>query len=191
MTAKQQFELTADVRHDTGKGASRRLRRAEKVPGIVYGGGKTPVSLTLEHKLVSKALENEAFYSHILSLKISGDAERVILKDVQRHAYKPRIMHVDFQRIRADEKLNMHIPIHFIGESVAPGVKAGGNVSHIVTDIEVSCLPDHLPEHFEIDISKMELNQTLHLSDIKLPPNVEIVALTHGDDKPVVSIHVP
>lgn len=192
MASKQKFELEANVRHDMGKGASRRLRREEKVPGIMYGGGKEPVALTFEHKLVAKSLENEAFYSHILTIKLGSDSERVILKDVQRHPYKPRINHVDFQRIRAGEKLHMHIPLHFTGADKAPGVKdAGGVISHIMSDVEVSCLPDNLPEFLELDLSAMELNQIYHLSDIKLPNGVEIVALTHDDNKPVVSLHIP
>lgn len=190
--AKKKFEIEAAVRHDMGKGASRRLRREEKVPGVIYGGGKAPISLTLEHKTISKSLESEAFYSHILTLKTGTDSERVILKAVQRHPFKPRVLHVDFQRVRADEKLHMHIPLHFVGADVAPGAKdAGGVISHIMNDVEVSCLPDNLPEYLEIDLSNMQLNQILHLSDIKLPNGVEIIALSHGDDKPVVSIHMP
>jgi large subunit ribosomal protein L25 len=193
MASKQKFELEAAVRHDMGKGASRRLRREEKVPGVIYGGGKAPVSLSFEHKHVVKSLENEAFYSHILALKTGTESERVILKAVQRHPYKPRILHVDFQRVRADEKLHMHIPLHFIGAEEAPGVKdAGGIISHILSDIEVSCLPDDLPEYIEIDVSGMQLNQILHLSDVKLPKGVESVALSlHEDDKAVVSVHMP
>ena len=191
MASKQKFEIEAVVRHDTGKGASRRLRREEKVPGVIYGGGKPGVTLTFEHKVISKALQNEAFYSHILTLKSGEETDLVILKDVQRHPYKPRIIHVDFQRIRMDEKLHMHVPLHFLGADKAQGVKDGGLVSHIISDVEVSCLPDDLPEYLEIDISDMALNQIKHLSDIKLGKGVEIVALVHGDDKPVVSIHMP
>jgi large subunit ribosomal protein L25 len=192
MASKQKFEIEATVRHEMGKGASRRLRRAEKVPGVVYGGGKAPVSLTFEHKIVAKSLENEAFYSHILVLKTGPESERVILKDVQRHPYKPRIAHVDFQRIRADVKLHMHIPLHFSGAENAPGVKdSGGLVSHIMSDVEVSCLPDDLPEYLALDLSEMQLNSILHLSDIKLPKGVELVDLLHDNDKPVVSVHMP
>ena len=115
MASNHKFEIEAAVRNDIGKGASRRLRRAEKVPGIVYGGGKDAVSLTFEHRKIAKALDNEAFYSRILTLKTGTDTERVILKDLQRHPYKPSILHVDFQRVRADEKLHMHIPLHFVG----------------------------------------------------------------------------
>ncbi len=192
MSAKQKFEVEAIVRHDIGKGASRRLRLTEKVPGVVYGGGKNAVSLTIEHNKLARSLDNETFYSHILTLITGGESERVILKDVQRHPYKPRILHVDFQRVRADEKIHMHIPLHFIGGDKAPGVKdAGGIISHIMSDVEISCLPDHLPESLTIDVSELQLNQILHLSDIKLPKGVEIVALTHGDDRSVVSVHMP
>ena len=192
MATKHKFEIEATVRHEIGKGASRRLRHQEKVPGVVYGGGKPAVSVTFEHNKMTKALSVEAFYSHILTLKTNGDAERVVLKDVQRHPYRAQIMHMDFQRVRADEKLHMHIPLHFKGADEAPGVKdAGGIVSHIMSDVEVSCLPDDLPEYLELDISQMELNQILHLSNLPLPKGVEIVALLHGNDKPVVSVHMP
>lgn len=192
MASTKKIEFEAHVRHAIGKGASRRLRREEKVPAVMYGGGKDPVSLTLEHKKLLKALENDAFYSSILTLKIDSEAERVILKDVQRHPFKPRIMHLDFQRVRADEKLSMSIPLHFIGEEKTPGIQiGGGTVSYLETDVEISCLPDDLPEFIEVDISEMQINQILHLSDLKMPKEVEIVALAHGDDKPIVSVHIP
>jgi len=191
MASKVSFEVEASVRHDMGKGASRRLRREKKVPGVVYGGKKEPVLLSFEQNKLAKSLENEAFYSHILTLKTGSDAERVILKAVQRHPYKPVLLHVDFQRINMHEKLHMHIPLHFIGAEEAPGVKEGGLISHILSDVEVVCLPADLPEFIEINIADMALNDIRHLSDIKLPKGVEIVALTHEDDKPVVSIHLP
>lgn len=189
--ASKKFELSAEPREDIGKGASRRLARQEKLPGIVYGGGKEPVSLALEHKHIAKALQSEAFYSSILTLKTGNETDRVILKDVQRHPFKSRVLHVDFQRIRADEKLHMHIPLHFIGGDKAPGVKEGGIISHIESDVEVSCLPDNLPEYLEVDLSQMKLNQLLHLSDIPLPKGVELVDLLHENDKAIVSIHLP
>lgn len=186
------FEVSAEVRHDKGKGASRRLRRQEKVPGIVYGGGKEPVSLALVHKDLAKSLQSEAFYSSILTLKAGKKKERVILKALQRHPYKPVIMHVDFQRVRMDEKIHMNVPLHFVGADVAPGVKEEGGVfSHSVSEVEVSCLPDALPEFIEVDVSAMKLNDIVHLSDLKLPEGVESVALTHEDDKSVASIHLP
>lgn len=189
------FELEAQVRQDKGKGASRRLRRTEQVPAILYGAGKEATPLLLDHNKVLNALQNEGFYTHILTLKIAQDnksqAEKVILKDLQRHPYKPRIMHMDFLRIKADEKLKMHVPLHFIGADKAAGVKAGGLVSHLLSDVEVSCLPANLPEYIEVDISDMALDQLLHLSEIKLPQGVELVALSHGRDLPVASIHLP
>ncbi|HTM63404.1 MAG TPA: 50S ribosomal protein L25/general stress protein Ctc [Gammaproteobacteria bacterium] len=191
MATKQSFEVEASVRHDLGKGASRRLRREKVVPGVVYGGDKEAVSLSFEHNKLAKSLENEAFYSHILTLKTGTDSERVILKAVQRHPYKPVLMHVDFQRINMNQKLHMHIPLHFVGAETAPGVKEGGLVSHIMSDVEVSCLPGDLPEYIEVDISEMAMNDIKHLSDIKLPKGVDIVALLHEDDKPVVSVHMP
>lgn len=192
MASKMKFELEAELRQDIGKGASRRLRRSDKIPGVMYGGGKEPVSLSLPKKDLSKALDHEAFYSHILTLKTGTDAERVILKAVQRHPYKPSILHVDFQRVRADEKLHMHIPLHFVGAESAPGVKTdGGIVSHILSDVEVTCLPDDLPEYIEVDLSNMALNDILHISNLKFPKGVESVALAHGDDKAIVSVHMP
>lgn len=191
MAKSKKFEVEAALRQEKGKSASRRLRRNEKTPAVVYGGGEPPVSLTLEHHKISRALEDEAFYSRILTLKTDANSERVILKDLQRHPYKPRILHVDFQRVRADEKLHMHVPLHFVGAEKSPGVKEGGIVSHIMNDVEVACFPDQLPEYIEIDISGLQINQTLHLSDMAAPSGVEIVALTQGNDQPMVSIHLP
>jgi large subunit ribosomal protein L25 len=188
------FELEATVRRDIGKGASRRLRLTNMVPAVIYGAGQDPVSLTINHNKVITALANEAFYSHILNLKLDGVGEQVILKDVQRDPSKPRVQHMDFQRVRADQKLHMHIPLHFMGDDVAPGLSEGGVVYHAMTDIEVSCLPADLPEFLEVNTSEMKLDDTLHLSDIKLPKGVELVALAHGTeghDLPVVSVHKP
>ena len=188
------FELEATVRDNTGKGASRRLRHTNKVPAVVYGAGKDAVSLTLDHNKVITALSHEAFYSHILNLKVGTQSEQVILKDVQRNPSKPRIHHMDFQRVRADQKLHMHIPLHFIGDEKAPGVGEGGVVYHAMTDVEIVCLPANLPEFLEVDTSGMHLDDTLHLSNIQLPEGVELAAFSHGTtghDLPVVSIHKP
>ncbi len=185
------FELEAQPRQDKGKGASRRLRRADQVPAILYGAGKEPTPLLLDHNKVLVALQNEGFYTHILTLKVGAEAEKVILKDLQRHAYKPRVLHMDFQRIRADEKLKMHVPLHFIGADQAPGVKEGGLLSHLLSDVEVSCLPANLPEFIEVDVSNLGLDQLLHLSELKLPAGVELVALSHGRDLPVANLHMP
>jgi large subunit ribosomal protein L25 len=188
------FELEADVRQDIGKGASRRLRHANKVPAVIYGGGQEPMSLTLDHNKILNALSHEAFYSHILTLKMGKGSEKVILKDVQRDPAHPRINHIDFLRVRADQKLQMRVPLHFLGDEKAPGVADGGVVYHTVSDVEVSCLPANLPEYLVVDTSKLALDATLHLSDIQLPKGVELVALSHGvegHDLPVVSIHKP
>ena len=186
------FELNAVSRPDVGKGASRRLRRDDKVPAIIYGAHAAPQTINLEHHKISKALENEAFYTKILTLNIDGKPEQVVLKSLQRHPYKPRITHVDFQRISATEKIIMRIPLHFIGADVCPGVKkAGGIVSHLMSQIEIKCLPADLPEFIDVDLSKLELNQTIHLSNLILPKDVEIIALTHKEDKPVATVYIP
>jgi len=186
------FELTAEPRSDTGKGASRRLRRTGKVPAIIYGGGKDPESLTLSQNEIIRNLENEAFYSHILTIKVGGSETQAILRDLQRHPSKPTIMHMDLQRVSASEKLKTHAPLHFIGEDIAPGVKAGGLVSHDLTEALIECLPKDLPEFIEIDISGMEIGDSLHLSDLKVPEGVTLLDLARGEghDLAVVAIHV-
>ncbi len=187
-----QFEIEAEVRGDMGKGASRRLRRDGKVPAIIYGAGKDPVALTLDHNDLLKHIQHEAFFSHVLTVNVGGKAEQAVLKDMQRHPARPIVMHVDFLRVSATDKIRMHVPLHFMGEEMAPGVKIGGGViTHNITDVEVACLPKNLPEFIEVDISGMELNQSLHLSDLKLPAGVELVELSHGPehDLPVVAIH--
>jgi large subunit ribosomal protein L25 len=190
----EDFIVKAELRSDAGKGASRRLRHTGRIPAIIYGAGKDAVSLSLHHNEMMHHLEHEAFYSHILTVSINGADEKAVLKDVQRHPGKPKIMHVDFQRVSAKDKLHMHVPLHFIGEDVAPGVKIGGGIfSHLMSNIEVSCLAKDLPEYIEVDVSAMQLGDALHLSDIKLPSGVEIIALSHGEDHdlPVVSVHAP
>lgn len=186
------FELTAEPRSDTGKGASRRLRRTGKVPAIMYGGGKDPESLTLSHNEIIRNLEHEAFYSHILTIKVGGSETQAILRDLQRHPSKPSILHMDLQRVSATEKLKTHAPLHFIGEDIAPGVKAGGLVSHDLTEALIECLPKDLPEFIEVDISGMEIGDALHLSDLKVPEGVTLLDLARGEghDLAVVAIHV-
>ncbi|MDX1253388.1 MAG: 50S ribosomal protein L25/general stress protein Ctc [Gammaproteobacteria bacterium] len=186
------FELNAEVRHDLGKGASRRLRRDDKVPAVLYGAGKEATYINLSHNEVAKRLAHEAFYSHILTLKLDGQTERAVLKDIQRHPSKPRVMHMDFQRISENEEIRMHVPLHFINADIAPGVKQGGGiVSHLMIDVEIACLPRNLPEFIEVDLKDLQVGGSVHLSDLKLPHGVEITALSHGDDRPVASIHVP
>ncbi len=189
------YSLTAKVRDDLGKGASRRLRRlGDEVPAVVYGGKDPAQPITLEGREIKHALENEAFYSHIIKLKVDGGDQDVILKDVQRHPFKPVILHVDFMRVMADQKLTTRVPLHFINEDKCPGVKLqGGVISHNITELEIECLPKDLPEYIEVDMIAMELDSTVHLSDLKLPEGVESIELQHGEehDQPVASIHVP
>ena len=187
------FDLIADLRDDQGKGASRRLRRQGKVPAILYGGGRPPRALAFDHNKVLQQLDHEAFYSSILTIKVGDKTQAAILKDVQRHPARRQILHMDMQRVVETEKIRMNVPLHFVGDQVAPGVKlGGGSVSKLMTDVEVSCLPRDLPEYIEVDISHMELDDMLHLSDIKLPEGVEILELQHGEghDHAIVSVHV-
>jgi large subunit ribosomal protein L25 len=187
------FELVAEHRADVGKGASRRLRRDGRLPGIVYGSHGETRAITLDANTIKHQLENEAFYSHILTLKLDGKDEKVVLKDLQRHPYKPLALHVDLQRVDEKEAINMRVPLHFINEEKCQGVRQqGGVVSHIITEVEISCLPQHLPEYIEVDVLELGLGDSLHLSDIKLPEGVSIYALAHGgDDQPVVAVQAP
>jgi len=187
------IELNAVLRDDMGKGASRRLRHAGKIPAIVYGAGKDPVAMTLEQKDVQYVLSDEAFYSQILSLNVGGKKQDVLLRDLQHHPYKQDIMHIDFMRFDATHVVHVHVPLHFMNEEVAPGVKTeGGAVNHVIMEVEVECLPKDIPTFIEVDLSQMHLNDILHLSDLKLPAGVEVLALKQGEehDTAVVSIHV-
>jgi large subunit ribosomal protein L25 len=189
---KESFKLNAVTRTDKGKGASRRLRRTNSVPAIVYGGGKDPQQITLQHNILLQHLENEAFYSHILDLNIDGKSEKAVLRDLQRHPAKPIIMHADFMRVNVNEVIKMNVPLHFLNEESAPGVKLeGGAVSHLFTDVEVACKAGNLPEYIEVDVADLKIGDSIHLSEIKLPEGVEIVALMQGaeHDQAVVSIH--
>ena len=187
------FDLIADFRDDTGKGASRRLRREGKVPAILYGGGRPPRNLAFDHNRVIQQLENESFYSSVLNVKVGDKEQAVILKALQRHPAKQQIMHMDLQRILEDEEIRMNVPIHFLNEDTAPGVKqGGGKVSHLMTDVEVVCLPRYLPEYLAVDVGDLELDEMLYISDIPLPEGVSIPALAQGEEanQPIVSIHV-
>jgi large subunit ribosomal protein L25 len=185
------YEIEAQVRADAGRGASRRLRHEGRVPAIVYGADAAAVSLTLEHKEVMRHLEHESFYSHILKLKINGKKEDVVLKDVQRHPFKPRVLHMDFLRVKANEPIMLHVPLHFIGEADSPAAKNGGVFTHVMTNVEVKCLPRDLPEFIEVDVSGLEMDQAIHLSHLKLPQGVTIPELDLGEahDRTVVSAH--
>jgi large subunit ribosomal protein L25 len=179
-----QFELNAEVRTDLGKGASRRLRQfAGLVPAIIYGGDKAPQPLSLNRKDLEKALENEAFYSHVLVVNVGKEKEKAILKDLQRHPAKNRVTHVDFMRIDDNVAIRVHVPIHFTNETTCYGVKTqGGMIQHQATDIEVQCLPAAIPAFIEVDMLKVETGQIVHLSDIALPAGVTSVALALGED---------
>lgn len=193
--SKENFTLAATARTLNGKGASRRLRRLEAlVPAIVYGGDKAPANISIPHKDLVKHLESEAFYSHIITLQVDGGNELVVLKDLQRHPARPVILHADFLRVSATKKLHVNVPLHFINEDSAKGVKTGGGVvSHSLTQLEILCLPADLPEYIEVDLADVDVGQILHISDLKLPKGVESVALNHGADHdlPVAAIHKP
>jgi large subunit ribosomal protein L25 len=172
------FELEAESRSDMGKGASRRLRRDGKVPAIIYGGGEDPQAITLVHSEILKRVDHEAFYSHILSLNVDGKKLDTVLRDMQRHPSKPVVMHMDFQRVQADEVLRVNVPLHFIGENDSPGVKMQhGVVTHNIVDIEIECLPGNLPEYIEVDCSGLEIGDSIHLTGLKAPNGVKFVDL--------------
>ena len=177
------FELTGEKREGKGSSSSRRLRRGGRVPAVLYGGAKGPVTLTFDHDAIHHHLENEAFHTSILTVTIDGETDQAILRDVQMHPYKPKVMHMDLQRISATEKLHMEVPIHLVGEDVAPGVKLqGGIVSRLMAEVDISCLPHQLPEFLTVDISQLNIGDSVHLSDIPLPEGVTITSLAHGGE---------
>lgn len=174
------FEFDAEIRNAKGKGDARRTRREGKVPAIVYGGDSAPVQLNLIHHRVIKALQNEAVYSHLLTLKYDGKEEKVILKALQRHPSRPVVMHMDFQRVNEKDKMHVHVPLRFVNQETSAGVKKGGVVNHSLIEVEVACLPQDLPEFIEVDMASVDVGGAVHLSDLKPPKGVEIVALAHG-----------
>lgn len=184
--------LEAQSRDVQGKGASRRLRRLDQmVPAIVYGSDKKPQLLSLSQNKVTKALENEAIYSTVFQLHVDGQAQQVILKDLQRHPYKPIILHMDFQRVSAKDILVKMIPLHFINGETSPGHLAGGIVSHVMSQVEVRCQAQHLPEFIEVDLGQLELDAAIHLSELRLPAQVELATVPEGDhDHPVANVHI-
>ena len=188
------IELIADSRDDAGKGASRRLRRQGKVPAVLYGAGRPARSLTLDHQALLHQMENEAFYSSILSIRVDDKTQPVVIRDLQRHPAKRQVLHLDFQRIQEDAEIRMTVPIHFPGEEIAKGVKDdGGVISRMTTEVEIACLPKDLPEYLELDVTDLGMDELLHLSDIKLPEGVQIPILAQGDqyDQPVVAVNRP
>lgn len=181
------FELIAQARTLQGTGASRRLRRAGTVPGIVYGGEAAPVVIETNHNDLLLKLKKEAFHSSIINLVVDGKKEQVLLRDYQTHAYKPLVLHVDFQRVDATHELHIKVPLHFVNEEAAPGVKLnGGLVNHVVTEVDVHCLAKDLPEFIEVDLGALKVGESIHLSQLKLPKGVQLVA--HASDDVVVGI---
>lgn len=186
-----EYNVNAELRSDRGRTAARRLRNHDKVPAVLYGAGKDSVSLTLEANEIKDLLSQEAFHSSILTIRAGAETAQAVLRDYALHPYKPKVMHVDFQRVRATEKMHMSVPLHFVGEDEAPGVRLeDGIVSHLFNEVDVTCLPKDLPSYLEVDVSALGINESLHLSDIKLPEGVELTALMHGEeeDHAIVSI---
>lgn len=190
----EQFVINSEPRSELGKGAVRRLRRQGKVPVILYGSGKEPMPLTVSHNELQKHLAQEAFYSHVLTINLGNKTEKAVLKDLQRHPSNPVILHADFQRVSETEEIHVHVPLHFVNEDKCIGVKQGGGViSRQLVEVEVVCLPKDLPEYIEVDMAEVQLNQIIHLSDLKCPAGVEPLALKAGEEHnlPVVSVHLP
>ena len=185
----QHFSLKAKSREALGRSASRCLRRQEQLPGIIYGARAQPQALVFDHNEVLHALEHEAFYSSIIELDIEGKKQSAVLKDLQRHAYKPKLIHIDFLRVDANTEIHVHVPLHFVGES--PAAKQGGIITHLRNEVEVVCLPKDLPEYIEVDLGALQLDQTIHLSELKLPEGVKLADLVHGNDAGVANIHLP
>ncbi|MGE7960685.1 50S ribosomal protein L25/general stress protein Ctc [Pseudomonas sp. NPDC089530] len=183
------FILNAQARTDLGKGASRRLRHAANIPAVVYGGDKPAESVTILAKEIAKLFENEAAYSHVIELNIDGAKQNVVVKAMQRHPAKQFIMHADFVRVVAGQKLTAKVPVHFINEEAA--IKKGGEISHTANEIEVSCEAKDLPEFIEVDLGNAEVGTIVHLSNLKAPKGVEFVALAHGNDLAVANVHAP
>jgi large subunit ribosomal protein L25 len=181
------MKVVAFARKELGTGASRRQRIAGMTPGIVYGGTAAPMNISLDHNALYHALKKEAFHSSILDLEVDGKAEKVLLRDFQVHAYKQLVLHVDFQRVDATHKIHVKVPLHFVNAEVSPAVKLnGGIISHVATELDISCLPGDLPEFVEVDLSNMDIGHSLHLKDIKLPKGVS--AVQHGgDDNPTIA----
>ncbi len=175
------FELNAEKRDAKGTSASRRLRSAGKIPAVMYGAGKDVTMLALDHNSLYHQAQNESFYTSILTVNMGGQKEQAVLRDIQMHPFKPRIQHLDLQRISATEKLHMPVPLHFINQDVAPGVKLqGGIVAHLMTEVDVTCLPHQLPEYLTVDLANLNLGQSIHLTDLSLPDGVAITSLGHG-----------
>ena len=186
------IEVTAFPRTQQGTGASRRLRGTGRVPGVIYGANQPATAVELDQNALLRHLKLEAFHASILDMTVDGARERVLLRDFQMHPWKQQVLHVDLQRIDPNKKIHMRVPLHFLNAEVSPGVKtAGGVVTHAMNDLEVQCLPDHLPEYIEVDLKEAQLNDIIHVNDLKLPEGVEPVTKLKTDNPPVASVHVP
>jgi large subunit ribosomal protein L25 len=180
------FEISANKREAQGTGASRRLRRMGRVPGIVYGGAEGPINIELEHKALFLHLRNEKFHASILSLDLGGVKQQVLLRAVNMHPFKLQVEHVDFQRVSKDKKIHMKVPLHFINAETSPGVKEqGGIASHVLNELDITCFPDDLPEYIEVDLSGLSVGNSIHVRDLSLPKGVE--AVLHRSENPVVA----
>lgn len=180
------FEINASQRKVQGTGASRRLRRAGRVPGILYGGDKGAVNIELDHKDLLRNLHNEKFHASILTLQLDGGAEQVLLRAFNMHPVKSQVQHVDFQRVSKDKKIHVKVPLHFVNEAASPGVKEQmGVITHVLNELDIECFPDDLPEFIEVDLAQIAVGSSVHARELKLPKGVE--ALLHKDDDPVVA----
>ncbi len=186
------LEVIATPRSVQGTGASRRLRRTGRVPAIVYGGGKDPLNIELDHNALTQQLKHEAFHASVLTIKVGSETDRVLLRDVQMHPYRVEVLHVDFQRVAADQQIHMKVPLHFLNADTAPGVKLGhGIINHVMNEIEVLCLPDNLPEFIAVDLGTLELGHSIHLADLQFPAGVESLLFKRGENAVVATIQVP
>ena len=185
-------ELIAQKRDVQGKGASRRLRRSGKTPGVLYGGNLPVVSIEVNHNSLFHALKREAFHASVLTLNLDGKQETVVLRDFVMHPFRQEVQHIDLQRVDSEHKLHVSVPLHFVNADIAPGVKlSGGKVSHVMTELEVSCLPAHLPEFIEVDLSQLAAGHSIHVSDLVMPAGVEAVCVQHGDNAVVATMVLP
>ncbi|MCB1909648.1 MAG: 50S ribosomal protein L25/general stress protein Ctc [Rhodocyclaceae bacterium] len=181
-----QIQVNASKRDEQGSGASRRLRRAGRLPGIIYGGGQDATPISLDHNDLYHMLQKEAFHASVLTIDVDGTKQSAVLRDAQWHAYKPLVLHIDFQRVAADEKIHLRVPLHFINDDICPGVKLeGGMVSHVITELDVQCLPKDLPEYIEVDLKDLSGGKSLHVSELAMPAGVEVVH--HGEGDPIVA----
>ena len=185
-----EYELRCELREGGGKGATRRLRREGMIPAVIYGAGQDTVSIKLDANDVHKRLQNEAFFSHILDVKVNGEDAQAVLKALQRDPASDRVIHMDLLRVSSRQEITMHVPLHFVDEDDCPGKKAGGVINHLLVDLEISCLPKDLPEYIEVDMSKLDIGDSLHLSELVMPQGVTLLALLQDPehDQPVVSL---